>query len=161
MRQDQDLCSSTTKHELSATAEQPWHPRLCTQFSANRLTTTSVLGFSPGKGFGWEVGKGNYAEETDQRYSTRRKCAVEERAHLTEDIRKPVLPFVRLFSVRHRIHYLCTGFLSYFCGSHSLSYTIPLSLLFPSWLFSIPIVHTNKGSASPDQWNLYSLRITL
>jgi len=30
---------------------------------------------------------------------------VEERSHLTEDIRKPVLPFVRLFSVRHRIHY--------------------------------------------------------
>jgi len=28
---------------------------------------------------------------------------VEERSHLLEDIRKPVLPFVRLFSVSHRI----------------------------------------------------------
>ena len=44
-------------------------------------------------------------EETDQRYGTRRKCAVEERSHLTEDIRKPILPFVRLFSVSHSIHY--------------------------------------------------------
>jgi len=130
VRQHQHLRSSTTKHELSPIAEQPWHPRLCTQYSANRLTTTSVFGFSPRKGFGSEVGKGNYAEETDQRYSTRRKCAVEERSHLTEDIRKPVLPFVRLFSVRHRIHYLFTWFLSYFCRSHSLPYTIPLSLLF-------------------------------
>jgi len=33
---------------------------------------------------------------------------VEERSHLMEDIRKPVLPFVRLFSVHHRIHYSFT-----------------------------------------------------
>jgi len=31
---------------------------------------------------------------------------VEERSHLKDDIRKPVLPFVRLFSVSHRIHFL-------------------------------------------------------
>ena len=81
------------KHKLSSIAEQPWHPWLCTQYSPNRLITTSVLGFSPRMGFGWEVGKSHYAEETDQRYSTRRKCAVEERSHLTEDIRKPGLFF--------------------------------------------------------------------
>ena len=50
----------------------------------------------------------HYAEETDQRYGTRRKCAVEERSHLTEDIRKPVLPFVHFCSVRHQIDYLFT-----------------------------------------------------
>jgi len=61
-----------------------------------------------------KVGKGNYTEETDQRYGTRRKCAVEERSHLTEDIRKPVLPFVDLF----------------FCRSaHSLFYSLGLSTL--------------------------------
>ena len=54
---------------------------------------------------------------------------MEERSHLTQDIRKPVLPFVRLFSVRYRIHYLFTWSLSYFCQSHSLPYTIPLSVL--------------------------------
>ena len=92
------------QHEPSSIAEQPWHPRLYTQYSANRLTTTSVLGFSPRMGFDSEVGKGYYAEETDERYGTRRKCAVEERSHLKEDIRKPVLPFIRLFSISHRIH---------------------------------------------------------
>jgi len=94
------------KHELSSIAEQSWNPRLCAQYSAGRLTTTSVLGFSPWMGFGWEVGKDHYAEETDQRYGTHRKCAVEERSHLKDDIRKPLLPFVRLFSVSHRIHFL-------------------------------------------------------
>jgi len=72
---------------------------------------------------------GNYAKETDQGHSTRRKCAMEERSHLTEDIRKPVLLFVRLFSVRYRIHYLFTWSLSYFCRSHSLPYTILLSFV--------------------------------
>jgi len=92
----------------SIIAEQSWHPRLCTQYSASRLTTSLVLGFSPRMRFSWEVGKGNYAEETDQRYGTRRKYAMEERSHLKEDIRKPVLPCVRLLLVSHRLHFLFT-----------------------------------------------------
>ena len=35
-------------------------------------------------------------------------CAVEERSHLKEDIKKPVLPFARLLSVSHHIHFLFT-----------------------------------------------------
>ena len=31
-----------------------------------------------------------------------------KRSHREEDIRKPVLPFVRLLSVSHRIHFLFT-----------------------------------------------------
>jgi len=129
VRQHQNLHSSTMKHELSSIAEQPWHPRLCTQYSANRLTTTSVLGFPSRMGFGGEVGKGNYTEETDRRYSMRRKCAVEERSHLMENIRKLVLPFVRLFSVSHHIHYFIHLVFLLSCRSHSLPYTIPLSLV--------------------------------
>jgi len=62
---------------------------------------------------------------------------VEERSHLTEDIRKPVLPFVCLFSVHHRIHYLFTWSLSYFC-CHSLLYTILLFLLISLITFRYP-----------------------
>ena len=58
--------------------------------------------------FGREVGKGNYAEETDQRYGTRRKYAMEERSDLKEDIRKPVVPCVHLLSVSHHLHFLFT-----------------------------------------------------
>jgi len=103
-----NLHSTTMKHETIIIAGQPWHPRLCTQYSASRLTTSLVLVFSPRMRFGWEVGKGHYAAETDQRYGTRRKRAVEERSHRKEDIRKPVLPFARLLSVSHRIHFLFT-----------------------------------------------------
>ena len=125
------------KHKLSSIAEQPWHPQLCTQYSASRLTTTSVLGFSPRMRFGREVGKGHYAEETDQRYGTRRKCAVEERSHLKEDIRKPFLPlFVCYQSVIAFIIYSLG--LSTFCRSHSLPHTIPLYLLVSLITFLYP-----------------------
>ena len=46
--------------------------------------------------------------ETDLTYGMRRKFAVEERFCLKEDIRKHVLPFVRLLSVNYRIHFLFT-----------------------------------------------------
>jgi len=54
------------------------------------------------------VGKGHYAEETDRIYGMRRKCDAEERSHVKEDIRKPVLPFVGLLLGSHRIHFLFT-----------------------------------------------------
>ena len=55
---------------------------------------------------------------------------MEERSHLMEDIGKPVLPFVRLFSVSHRIHfYFIHLVFLLFCRSHSLPYTIKLSLV--------------------------------
>ena len=47
-------------------------------------------------------------EGTDLRYGMRRKYAEEERFHLKEDIREPFLPFVRLLSVSHLIHFRFT-----------------------------------------------------
>ena len=79
----------------------------------------------------------DYVEETDLRYAMRRECAVEEWFGLKGDIRGPILLFVHLLSVCHRIHFLFLWF-STLCRTHSLPHTISLSFLVPLITFPYP-----------------------
>jgi len=87
-------------------------------------------------GFGGEVGKSHYTEETDQRYGTRRKCAVEERSHLTEDIRKPVLPFVRFLLVIAFILFIHLVFLLFLSKSFITVHNSIISCFFVNFSLS-------------------------
>ena len=61
---------------------------------------------------------------------------MEESFWLKEDIRKPVLPFVRLLSVSHRIHFMFTW--SFYSLSKSFVTTYHL-IVFSRFLDSFPV----------------------
>jgi len=78
--------------------------------------------------FGSVVGKNDYVEEPNLRYGMRRKCVVEESPRLKDDIRKPILPFVRLLSLSS--HSLSVH-LVFLLSVEVIRYRIPSHCLFP------------------------------